>query len=187
MMRSSEKRKPHPPTFGRSPLPVPGRDAGRFTAQAEDRVGVRCARNWTENDRQTPIPPRCGEGRPREAWWVASCCAIFISLTLLLSTSPAWAQGDPAGNCPAELASLDPSFEETQQRVESAWESNDDGEKCAAIRHHIDVMRAAGDIFDCARNWTEIDRRTPIPPRYGEGGPREAWWVGSSFEQASAS
>jgi hypothetical protein len=78
---------------------------------------------------------------------VLPALAIVVSL-LLAGASPAWAQRDPADDCPAELAAVDASFDETQQRLKSAWESNDDGKKCVAIRHHLEIMRHAGDVFD---------------------------------------
>jgi hypothetical protein len=72
--------------------------------------------------------------------------AFVFSLVVPLTISPAWAQGDPA--CPGDLAATDASFEETLQRLDSAFKTKDQTQRCDAIRHHIEVMRAAGDVFD---------------------------------------
>jgi hypothetical protein len=69
----------------------------------------------------------------------------FILATMaLLALSPGFA-ATPA-TCPADLAKVDDSFAETQTRLDAAGEA-DDAEKCAAIRHHIDVMSAAREVF----------------------------------------
>ncbi len=72
----------------------------------------------------------------------------ILTLVLLAGVAPAWAQGDAPGTCPDELAEVDASFDETLQRLESVSASDNLEVKCAAIRHHIDVMRPAGDMFD---------------------------------------
>ena len=58
------------------------------------------------------------------------------------------AEGELPATCPADLAALDATFVETQQRLETAWKSEDDAQKCAAIRHHLEVMQHAASIFD---------------------------------------
>lgn len=66
----------------------------------------------------------------------------------LLAAPVAWAEGELPATCPADLAALDASFDETAERFDKAWNSDDEAEKCAAIRHHIDVMLKAAAVFD---------------------------------------
>lgn len=86
-----------------------------------------------------------------------NCALLVLALGLFVGGSTAWAEDDAANSCEAELQSLDASFRETQQRVESAWDSNDDDKKCAAVRHHLEVMRHAGDVFDRCMTGHERD------------------------------
>ncbi len=67
---------------------------------------------------------------------------------LLFLAAPAFAEDPPPATCPADLAGLDATFDETLQRLDAAGKSTDLGEKCAAISHHIDVMRHAAEVFD---------------------------------------
>jgi hypothetical protein len=70
----------------------------------------------------------------------------FILLVgLLLAAAPAWAQGDPA--CRAEIADVNASFDETLARLNGVSKDDTLEIKCAAIRHHIDVMLKAADVF----------------------------------------
>ena len=48
--------------------------------------------------------------------------------------------------CDAELAAVDASFVETEARLEKAGNA-DQAEKCAAARHHIEVMANGVDVF----------------------------------------
>lgn len=70
------------------------------------------------------------------------------ALLLLLAVPPAFAEGPPPATCRGDLAGLDATFEETLQRLDTAWKSEDNAQKCAAISHHIDVMRHAAEVFD---------------------------------------
>jgi hypothetical protein len=70
----------------------------------------------------------------------------ILFAVLLVAAAPASAQVDEA--CPADLAAVDASFDETLQRLNSVTKDDTLEVKCDAIRHHIEVMRAAGDVFD---------------------------------------
>jgi hypothetical protein len=62
--------------------------------------------------------------------------AVFAYVALAPS---AVADEVSTATCDADLAAVDTSFVETQARLEKAG-SEDQAEKCAAIRHHIEVM-----------------------------------------------
>jgi len=67
--------------------------------------------------------------------------ALFLGLTAALAAE------DLPYTCRAEIANLNANLDETLERLEGAWKSEDDAEKCAAIRHHIEVMRGAAEVF----------------------------------------
>ena len=70
--------------------------------------------------------------------------ALFTG-ALTLSGLPAIAQGIAPG-CDKDLAAVDASFEETQARLQKAARA-DQTEKCAAIRHHVEVMANGINVF----------------------------------------
>ncbi len=72
------------------------------------------------------------------------CLAVAAFVPALALASASTARTSPA--CGADLAAVDASFEETLARLEAAWKGEQE-EKCAAIRHHIEVMTNAGDVF----------------------------------------
>jgi hypothetical protein len=63
----------------------------------------------------------------------------------VLSSLPAKAQ-EIAPGCDKELAAVDASFEETQIRLQKAGVA-DQAEKCAAIKHHVEVMANGINVF----------------------------------------
>jgi hypothetical protein len=71
--------------------------------------------------------------------------SAFILLASI-SISPSAHAQEFAPGCNADLAAVDESFGETLQRLEGV--ANDsDAEKCAAYRHHVDVMLKGRDVF----------------------------------------
>jgi hypothetical protein len=76
--------------------------------------------------------------------------ALTLGLILHVSTGlgaslPAGAQEFATG-CNADLAAVDESFGETLQRLEGVANGSD-AEKCAAYRHHVDVMLKGREVF----------------------------------------
>ena len=73
--------------------------------------------------------------------WRSALVAFPLALAPGLAMA---AEGDAA--CATDLAALDDSFEETIARLTAAGQAGHD-EKCAALRHHIDVMASAREVF----------------------------------------
>jgi hypothetical protein len=71
--------------------------------------------------------------------------AVTTAALMLMSLSVARAQ-ELAPGCPADLSGVDASFEETQARLQKAGNA-DRAEKCAAIRHHVEVMANGINVF----------------------------------------
>ena len=59
---------------------------------------------------------------------------------------PASPPPEQQASCPAALADVDASFVETQTRLDKAGKA-DQAEKCAAVRHHIEVMANGINVF----------------------------------------
>ncbi len=71
--------------------------------------------------------------------------SVLMGVVLALAPAPAFAaEGDAA--CVTDLAAVDKSFRETIARLEAAGNAPR-GEKCAALRHHIDVMTRGREVF----------------------------------------
>jgi hypothetical protein len=70
--------------------------------------------------------------------------ALFTG-ALVLASLPALAQ-EIAPGCDKDLAAVDASFEETQARLKKAAVA-DQTEKCAAIKHHVEVMAKGINVF----------------------------------------
>ena len=73
--------------------------------------------------------------------WRSALVAFPLALAPGLADA---AEGDAA--CAVDLGALNASFEETIARLTAAGDA-DQVEKCAALRHHIDVMTSAREIF----------------------------------------
>jgi hypothetical protein len=73
--------------------------------------------------------------------------SLFAAGLLLAAPAVASAAAfNPPATCEADLAALDPSFEETQARL-SKVTKEDHVELCAAVKHHIEVMEHAAAVF----------------------------------------
>ncbi len=71
----------------------------------------------------------------------------FVAAVLALAPTARAAEPAPSvAACPADLAAVDASFAETQARLTKAAVA-DQTEKCAAIRHHIEVMANGINVF----------------------------------------
>lgn len=70
--------------------------------------------------------------------------AAVILVVLALLASPASA--GPSAACKEDLAAVDASFAETLDRLDSAANASP-AEKCAAYRHHVEVMKAGREVF----------------------------------------
>ena len=75
---------------------------------------------------------------------------LTLGLVLLgsigLGLSPSADAQEFAPGCNADLAAVDASFGETLDRLDSVANGSD-AEKCAAYRHHVDVMLKGRDVF----------------------------------------
>lgn len=71
---------------------------------------------------------------------------MFAVLANMVLTAPAMAAEVSVAACDADLAAVDASFGETEARLEKAGGADLD-EKCAAIRHHVEVMANAVNVF----------------------------------------
>jgi hypothetical protein len=71
------------------------------------------------------------------------CVTLFA--VLLVAASSTHATGFPP-TCTTDLAAVETSFNETIARLEAAGTA-DHAEKCAALRHHIDVMTNGRDVY----------------------------------------
>lgn len=76
---------------------------------------------------------------------------------VVLATVPVGSEPTPA--CKADLAKVAASFDETLARLDKAAKG-DQAEKCAAYRHHIDVMIHGRDVF--LRCLTGFDQREDV-------------------------
>jgi hypothetical protein len=69
------------------------------------------------------------------------------SILFALSLMPAVAAGQqPTQLCIADLNGVDESMDETQARLKEAG-TGDLAKKCAAVAHHIEVMRKAVEVY----------------------------------------
>jgi hypothetical protein len=68
----------------------------------------------------------------------------MLALILAAAAGPAAAQMSAA--CRADLAALEPTFEETLARLDSVANA-DQAAQCAAWHHHVTVMENARDVF----------------------------------------
>jgi hypothetical protein len=71
-----------------------------------------------------------------------ACLALFAAVFLF---SPAHA-AEFAPRCDADLAAVDDSFRETIERLDRAAKGAN-AEKCAAWRHHVEVMTKGVEVF----------------------------------------
>ena len=72
--------------------------------------------------------------------------AVVTSLASMALGAPGMAVAAPVGTCDADLAALEASFDETQARLNKAGDADKD-EKCAAIRHHVEVMANGANVM----------------------------------------
>ena len=70
--------------------------------------------------------------------------ALAVAITL---TSSALRAQESAPGCAGELAAVEASFEETIARLDASGSAGQ-GEKCDAIRHHLDVMASGIEVFE---------------------------------------
>lgn len=71
--------------------------------------------------------------------------AIIAALVGLAAPAAA-AEAASVGTCDADLAAVAASFDETQARLDKAASADTD-EKCAAIRHHVEVMANGANVM----------------------------------------
>ncbi len=72
---------------------------------------------------------------------------VMIAVLASVALAPsAFAAPASTATCDADLAAVDASFAETQARLDKAA-SADQAEKCAAIRHHVEVMANGIAVF----------------------------------------
>ena len=77
--------------------------------------------------------------------------AVVTSLASMALGAPGMAVAASVGTCDADLAALEASFDESQARLEKSG-SADQAEKCAAIRHHVEVMANGANVMQrCLR------------------------------------
>lgn len=70
-----------------------------------------------------------------------------FALAALLFAAPATVRAaEFAPGCDADLAKVDESFQETMTRLEGVAKGTE-AEKCAAYRHHVDVMTKGIEVF----------------------------------------
>lgn len=77
-----------------------------------------------------------------------SSLRFVVAVAALLSGAlPTAAQvGSPA--CQTDLAAVDASFEETLARLGKITQATPVAEKCAAFKHHVEVMQNGIEVFD---------------------------------------
>jgi hypothetical protein len=75
--------------------------------------------------------------------------ALAFALILALAPLAPTARADefvPPASCPADLAAVDATFDETLARLKGVSE-DDPTELCAAVKHHVEVMENAAAVF----------------------------------------
>jgi hypothetical protein len=72
----------------------------------------------------------------------------FAVVALVLGAEPyAVLAQEFAPGCGADLQAVDDSFRETLERLDGVAANGTDPEKCAAYRHHVDVMAKGIEVF----------------------------------------
>src|SRR5262245_51094336 len=71
----------------------------------------------------------------------------LLSVILLSGAAHAEEPFVAPASCPKDFEAMEASFVETQERLEKDFKG-DKATKCAAIAHHIDVMKTAIDTFN---------------------------------------
>jgi hypothetical protein len=71
---------------------------------------------------------------------------LFLLASIGLGAAPTADAQEFAPGCNADLAAVDASFGETLDRLDSVANGSD-AEKCAAYRHHVDVMLEGRNVF----------------------------------------
>jgi hypothetical protein len=72
--------------------------------------------------------------------------AFILLASMGLGASPPADAQEFAPGCNADLAAVDESFGETLVRLDGVANGSD-AEKCAAYRHHVEVMLKGRDVF----------------------------------------
>ena len=72
--------------------------------------------------------------------------AVVTTLASVALGAPTLAAPLSATTCDADLAAVEASFDETQARLEKSGTA-EQAEKCAAIRHHVEVMANGANVM----------------------------------------
>ena len=82
--------------------------------------------------------------------------AVFVAM--LSGAAVALADDDLPFTCSAEKTQLEINMRQSEERIDSAWIAENPVQKCAAVRQHIEVMRAAADVYARCTRGREHDK-----------------------------